>query len=293
MSGSTSDRERAGDDTLTGSAATTPPTLRAAVREYFAMLASELRSHAPNGNRTRWRTAPDSTERQRHYGHISAILLGHGLPALRHHHPRAGAPAGARHAVADYLRNHPEILRLMEDNVFRPEPEWDFKGTTLLGSLVEPPSGDAHGLDGTDGTATPLSGTDFLVGEQRNRSLAHAGERFVFGFESQRLQALGLHKYAAALEHSARELGDHAGYDIQSWQADGSELLIRVKTTRFGPQTPFYLSEHELAVARAHGNRYAIYRVFDFGPQPRLFVVSGGIEHRCQLRPSVHRAVLR
>ncbi len=272
-----------------GNAGEAPPALRPAIREYFAMLAAELRGHGTNGNRNRWRASPDSAAHRRQQGQISATLLSQGLPCTRGRPPQPGAPAGLREAVGDYLRNHPELLRLMEEAVFRPEPRRDFSQATLLGSLVEPPVG-AGEIHSGNPEPTPLSGADFLAGEQRNRSLAQAGEQFVFAFEQQRLCALGLHKYADMLEHASQELGDHAGYDIQSWHADGSEVLIRVKTTRFGPQTPFYLSEHELALAHTYGHRYAIYRVFDFGPNPRLYLISGGIDQRCQLQPSVYRA---
>ena len=50
----------------------------------------------------------------------------------------------------------------------------------------------------------------------------------------------------------ARDLGDGAGYDIASFDADGSDRHIEVKTTRLGSTTPFYLSAWELAYAEEH-----------------------------------------
>ena len=44
--------------------------------------------------------------------------------------------------------------------------------------------------------------------------------------------------------------GDGAGYDIQSYEIDGDERLIEVKTTNGWERTPFHITRNELAVSR-------------------------------------------
>jgi len=268
--------------------------LRGLVRDYFAMLGTELSGRRVNGSRSRWRLSvagrglavgsDHALAQQR----VSGILLAHGLPFIRSLPPRSDYTAELREAVGHYLRNHPEVFNWMETDVFRPVAARDWTDQQLQSRLSEPPSSEfAYNADYQDDPL--LIGVDFLAGEQRNRSLSRAGEAFVLEFERQRLRSHGLDKFAAVIEHSSIEHGDGIGYDIQSYALDGSEILIRVKTTRYCRETPFYLSENELAMARTHGGRYWLYRVFDFAVTPRLFMLGGALEPRCSLTPAVYR----
>jgi len=151
-------------------------------------------------------------------------------------------------------------------------------------------AGGGFGLDGL-GTE-PLAGIDYLAKEQRNRSLAIAGETFVLTFERCRLRAEGTPTYAEYIEHVAAEHGEAAGYDILSYDADGRERYIKVKTTRYRKETPFDLTSHELAMSRAFGDRYWVYRVFEFRTRPMLYTINGPITERFHLTPNEYRARL-
>ena len=136
----------------------------------------------------------------------------------------------------------------------------------------------------------PIAGIDYLAKEQRNRSLGMAGESFVLTFERCRLRAEGAGKYAEHVEHGAAEHGEAPGYDILSYDADGGERYIKVKTTRFRKETPFDLTSHELAMARHYGSRYWIYRVFDFRDKPALYLLNGPPGERFHFQPTEFRA---
>lgn len=136
----------------------------------------------------------------------------------------------------------------------------------------------------------PIAGVDYLAKEQRNRSLAMAGESFVLTFERCRLRAEGAAMYAEYIEHGSAEHGEAPAYDILSYDADGGERYIRVKTTRFRKETPFDLTSHELAMSRAYGSRYWIYRVFDFRDRPALYMLNGPPADRFRLQPTEYRA---
>lgn len=62
-----------------------------------------------------------------------------------------------------------------------------------------------------------------------------------------------------------------------SFEEDGRERLIEVKTTAFGELTPFYVSRNELARSNADADRYQLYRAFDFRDRPRVFNLPGAI----------------
>ena len=70
---------------------------------------------------------------------------------------------------------------------------------------------------------------------------------------------------------------DSKGYDILSFDEEGNELFIEVKTTNGGAQTPFYLSALEMAVSGNNASKYRLYRVYDFLKAPKLRVIIGNI----------------
>ena len=81
---------------------------------------------------------------------------------------------------------------------------------------------------------------DYLRREARNRSLGDAGEALVMDYERLRLEHAGKDQLAQNIEQVSKTVGDHAGYDIRSYHADGRDRFIEVKTTRYGRYTPFY-----------------------------------------------------
>lgn len=133
---------------------------------------------------------------------------------------------------------------------------------------------------------------DYLAQESRNRSLGKAGELFVLELEAQRLHAAGKRSLANRVEHVASTQGDGLGYDVLSFETDGRERLIEVKTTTFGELTPFFVSRNELARSNADAERYQLYRVFDFRGRPRVFNLPGAIATHCRLDPTSFLAQL-
>ena len=272
--------------------------VRFAVREYFTMLQAEL------GGRRWWsgsrqnalfqRLAPEERERvdlkQRQ---ISAILIGHGLPYLGRSRPLPEFEAELADAVAAYLYNHPRVLALMERDVFR-APDGVPEVTDVEEVVASAPAGDElpH-LESTLDRSRLLAGVDFLAREQRNHALATAGQRFVLAFEEARLRAHGRTAYADAVEHVKADDGDGPGYAIHSYGLDGSDRLIEVKTTRYGRETPFYVTAHEVAMSRRHGNRFWVYRVFAFREAPRLYMLHGALDRVVTLEPTEYRATPR
>jgi hypothetical protein len=85
----------------------------------------------------------------------------------------------------------------------------------------------------------------------------------------------------------AREDGDGLGYDIASFRATGAPRLIEVKTTNYGPLTPFHITRWEVAVSRQQAESYSLFRVHGFARDPRIYVLEGAMDEAAKLEPSV------
>ncbi|MEO0788233.1 MAG: DUF3883 domain-containing protein [Bacteroidota bacterium] len=96
--------------------------------------------------------------------------------------------------------------------------------------------------------------------EQQARSaklIGDAGEKFILDVEAENLKRLGIDKVP-------EKRPDGAGYDILSYDENGDELHIEVKTTPSNDsRKPFYMSSNELEYLKRHANA-VIYRVYDF-----------------------------
>ncbi|MFN0069389.1 MAG: DUF3883 domain-containing protein [Limisphaerales bacterium] len=90
---------------------------------------------------------------------------------------------------------------------------------------------------------------------------------------------------ADRVEHVAETTGDHLGFDIKSFETDGRDRLIEVKTTRFGALTPFFASKNEVEVSQAREAEYQLYRLYNFTKRPKLFALPGSLRNTCSLDP--------
>lgn len=101
---------------------------------------------------------------------------------------------------------------------------------------------------------------------------------------------LGVGQLAERVAHVSEAEGDWLGYDIRSFDAQGNDRFIEVKTTSFGERTPSFVLANEVRFARDHAERYRLYRLFDFRASPRLFELTGAIDRQCQLDTATYRA---
>lgn len=156
----------------------------------------------------------------------------------------------------------------------------------LEGVLVPPPlRSDVRDVDrGSEPLRRPIR-RDYLERESRNRSLGLAGERFVAEFEARRLHAAGYRMLSDRVEHVAATRGDGLGYDVLSFEPDGRERYIEVKTTAFGAATPFYISRNEVAFSESQPDQFTLARVHEFRDSPKIFELKGAIRRHVRLDP--------
>jgi hypothetical protein len=72
--------------------------------------------------------------------------------------------------------------------------------------------------------------------------------------------------------------------------ADDSERFIEVKTTGVGRHFPFYVTANELRCSEDRPGQFRLCRVFDFGRNPRVYVVTGALSREFLLEPVKYRA---
>lgn len=117
------------------------------------------------------------------------------------------------------------------------------------------------------------------------------GEQFTLDLERRRLNAAKRDDLAARVEWISEACGDGLGFDILSFDPeDDAELFLEIKTTCLGLYFPFIVTENERRCSEDVGDRFHLYRVFDFSRRPRLYVLPGALSKSCQLEPVQYRA---
>ncbi len=222
---------------------------------------------------------------------ISAAMLALGYPYLEGYKPRSNFQALLLQVVAEQASANAAVQAAAEAAALRPAVA---AATTDIETIWE----SAPRLLRVREAAAPYAPLftpahrDYLALEARNRSLGSAGETFVVELEARRLHLAGKKALSDRVEHVSASQGDGLGYDVLSFEADGREKLIEVKTTAFGKLTPFYVSRNEVARSSQDAERYHLYRLFDFRGRPRLFDLPGMIENHCRLDPVSYLARL-
>lgn len=211
---------------------------------------------------------------------ISAVLSELGLPWLRGYKPRANYQEAL---IAEVGKHLPSATWLQAVPTDRPTP-----AIPVDELFVAPP--ERHSRRASAPLDRLVRKFDPAERDERNRNLGRAGEEFVVEVEERRLLSAGRRDLMGKVRWVARDDGDGAGFDIRSFEDDGRETLIEVKTTRGARTTPFYLTRNELAVAGERPEAWRIYRVFEFGEASRIFTLKPPLEEAISLTPSTWSA---
>lgn len=104
---------------------------------------------------------------------------------------------------------------------------------------------------------------------ERRQQIGHLGELLVLEHEKRELKKLGCLDLIDLVEHSAQVIGDGLGYDVKSFNTDGTVKYIEVKTTTQSANADFYISAREVAAAERYQDSYVVYRVYDLNENER------------------------
>ncbi len=268
--------------------------VEACVASYLTMLALEL--NGQRYNKTEYaealmRKLDDRNRGSVEFKHcnVSAVLLDLGYPNINGYKPRFNYQHELVAVVESQLAGNPVIDAAAQAAVDRPAIEIAVSESHAVWVTAPKPSKVRDTSAEYSPNFLPIR-RDYLAREARNRSLGRAGELFVLELESRRLHDEGKKALSERVEHVAASQGDGLGYDVLSFESNGCERLIEVKTTAFGEFTPFYVSRNELARSNADADKYRLYRLFDFREKPRVFQLPGSIEAHCRLDPVTYLA---
>lgn len=269
------------------------------VVDYFRMLLSELEGESFNKTEHRKALAPRLANRSKgaiefKHQNISAVMIDLGLPYIDGYKPRGNYQGLLKETTETLLESLPDLLEVIKLDV---EKSADLeKVDNILGALVLPPVSQTNSMGICENQANydePNSNfvkINYLEREARNSSLGAAGEKFVLEYEKIRLIAIEKPNLADQIEQISETKGDWAGYDIRSFNDNGSDRFIEVKTTRYGIETPFFVTKNEVGFSTKNSLDYNLYRVFSFRKTPKLYMLQGRLDKTCTLDAIQFRA---
>lgn len=219
---------------------------------------------------------------------ISAVMLGLGQPWIDGYKPAANFQNALVDGVLHWLDARPDWLvpkdRPAASMVREAHPLWIGAPPTQRN---EPPPVDP------DFMAAIGRKYDVAERDARNRRLGKAGEELILRHERQTLIHVGRGDLADKVRWTAVQDGDGFGYDIASFEPDGRERMIEVKTTNGWERTPFHITRNELAIAEARRNDWHLVRVWNFAREPRAFSLHSPLEAHIELTATSFLAGLR
>jgi len=263
------------------------------VADYFAMLGAELAGRATNkaehNRELQTLIARGRGAIEFKHQNISAVMLGLGQPWIEGYKPAANFQNALVDGVLRWLDAHPDWL----------QPSATAQAPSRLRETVSlwigPPPTQRNEPPPVDPAFMLALGRKYDVAERdaRNRALGKAGEDLVFRHERQTLRQAGREDLADKVRWTSVQDGDGYGYDIASFEQDGRERLIEVKTTNGWERTPFHVSRNELAVAGQHREDWHLVRLWNFAREPRAFALRPPLEDHAELTATSFLANLR
>jgi len=130
--------------------------------------------------------------------------------------------------------------------------------------------------------------------DRENKKLGDRGEEFIYLLEKDKLKKSNHYGLSEKVRWISRDEGDGFGYDIASYDENGKEIFIEVKTTKGNISTPFFMSLNEVETSKELGACYRIYRVYNFIEDPKFFILSGSI-YECtgiELKPTEFKIIV-
>jgi hypothetical protein len=259
--------------------------LDAIVADYFTMLDADLAGtpYVKSRHSAALMAQIGRTHRSVEFKHqnISAVLDELGMAWIPGYKPKRNYQNAIFDAIDRYLTQHPAALSPSQNlpkilaypaEIFVPPP-------TLM------PNGPTP-----ERLLCLIRKFDPVERDHHNRSLGRAGEAFVVDVERRNLANANRSDLARKVRWIAAEDGDGAGYDVLSYNPDGQQRLIEVKTTNGSARTPFFLTRNECAAATERPADWRIYRVHLFARAPRIFTIAPPVENAVKLSPETWRA---
>ena len=270
------------------------------VADYFTMLEKELLGKEYSKTEHRRSLAPKLDGRsdpsiEYKHANISAVLTGLGLPYVEGYKPRGNYQSLLAQEVEAFLDRNPTFLEQLAGAPTLNPDKAPPSDVLDLDTIIEDPPAEIIGPKEAGKPWLSRKGRkiDFAQRDALNRQLAKLGEEFVVRLERHRLLLAGRDDLARKVLWVAVEIGDGLGFDVLSFDdQDESEKLIEVKTTGLGKFFPFYVTGNEVRCSEDMAEQFHLFRVFDFGRTPRVYILAGSLKDNCHLEPTQYRATI-
>jgi len=142
-------------------------------------------------------------------------------------------------------------------------------GTVIPSFIGELPLGNAPKSGKNSGKKGKR--TDFLKKNKAQKRLGDRGEKIVLKAEEKRLTDLGKAKLAKKIKHISQD-SDSAGYDILSFNENGTPRHIEVKSTANKTICDgFYITANELTKSQELENYYLYFVLAARSTEPLIF----------------------
>ena len=131
-----------------------------------------------------------------------------------------------------------------------------------------------EGIEETHSSKSKDCKVDYERESKRLKQLGERGEEIVKEFEKKRLKKLGENKLAIKVDRVSL-ISDSIGYDILSFNQDGTERHIEVKTTQAkAGSANFFLTINELITSQKEGENYYLYIVYEIlTHKPKVWII--------------------
>jgi hypothetical protein len=268
------------------------------VADYFSMLTLELEKRTYNKaehNRNLRLILTQRSEGSIEFKHqnISAVMVGLGKPWITGYKPLARFQASLVDAVLRWLEHRPDWLQTprssIDDNVTK---SGGFSDQRTLWIGPPPTFSNQPNPINQEFMAAISRKYDVAERDARNRALGKAGELEILNHEKLSLKLAGRDDLAEKVQWTAIEVGDGAGYDISSFEPDGREKLIEVKTTNGWERTPFHITRNELSIADANRDTWHLIRLWNFAREPKAYSIRPPLESHVALTPTSFLATI-
>jgi len=258
--------------------------------DYFNMLSDELArrpfNKAEHNRALQALTGRNHASIEFKHCNISAVLERLGIPTIRGYRPRANFQNALIDGVERYLAAKGQPILSFTAAVSERVAE---SATLWIGP---PPDLALEDQQEPESLRRLIRKFDPAERDARNRKLGKQGEELVFRHELTRLKLAGRDDLSRNVEWTSEVRGDGAGYDIRSFDLDGRERLIEVKTTNGPAKTPFFMSENERAFSEERPDAFRLLRLYQFVERPSAFELKPPLVDHLSLHPTSYRAAL-
>lgn len=131
-----------------------------------------------------------------------------------------------------------------------------------------------------------------------SKKVGDAGEKYVYEYEKNKLEKLGLNDLADSIVKQYEDLSFFPGYDIQSFDELGNEIFIEVKSTKGKNKSFFEISENEINAAKELGDSFYIYQVTNALTDPKIATVISNLHNyedqdKVLIEPMLYRVTFK